>query len=670
MPVPSVITDLNNVASLNSPAGSESVVTMDDYLRAHAAFIRKLYDDAINDRNNLGDASAYYNGPALIGFNSALAYPAGTLGDVLRSLTFQSYTALRAYTGSAGFARITGSGIAGDFSIDSADTTSADNGGTIIVDASGRRWKRQWTGTPTVEWWGVATSQSLSGADSVADSYSAFASLLAWCSSINYGGTIRIGRGYYRLSQPLDVTISAVFEGCGKGESYIHADHTAGPAIRFRQGASGVRNLGVTASATRRAAAYGAGLNFGILFEGDDVAEAGGPRLLHCLLDDFYVYGHPQGAVHIVGPAFTGRISGCEISLTKGHGISFDRGEATGRTNLITGVISGICRIGEGRISNCGGHAIAAGSPTSNFSTPALRIVIDNIEGGSNATDTWVRFFNSPVFLRGANFVYMNSGLSVNAGGSSAVVAGRNIHLRNNRMLGDYSYAYQVVSYDELPTDGVFIEGMSIISPAASLNPAVLVSLPAGEVIEPQGIHIRQGESGNITSMIATDASMGSGDFRRIARLTINGDTPVSYKTSNTVVNNSTTLVADPDLRAWLAANEVVTFECVVEYDGTQTADIRMQVVGPSGSTTRYAAGPSSLKVNDADAATVQGVATTLIYGTGGVGNSRVVTITGVCQNGSTAGYLGLRFAQSIAEASDTRVLAGISHLRIQRVTA
>jgi len=40
MPVPTVITDLSTTAASNSPAGSESARgTVDDYLRAHAAFI-------------------------------------------------------------------------------------------------------------------------------------------------------------------------------------------------------------------------------------------------------------------------------------------------------------------------------------------------------------------------------------------------------------------------------------------------------------------------------------------------------------------------------------------------------------------------------------------------------------------------------------------------------
>ena len=48
MPVPSAISDLSTTPGLNSPAGSESPTSIDDYLRAHAAFIRQVSDASVN----------------------------------------------------------------------------------------------------------------------------------------------------------------------------------------------------------------------------------------------------------------------------------------------------------------------------------------------------------------------------------------------------------------------------------------------------------------------------------------------------------------------------------------------------------------------------------------------------------------------------------------------
>lgn len=77
-------------------------------------------------------------------------------------LSVADYTALRAYVGDSTRIYVTGylvtaapSGIAGMFVRDDADVTSADNGGTIIVDADGRRWKRQFDVYMSVKWFGA-----------------------------------------------------------------------------------------------------------------------------------------------------------------------------------------------------------------------------------------------------------------------------------------------------------------------------------------------------------------------------------------------------------------------------------------------------------------------------------------------------------------------------------
>ncbi len=49
MPVPSTINDLSTTAGANYPAGTESPSTIDDYLRAHAAFIATLRDGKVGD---------------------------------------------------------------------------------------------------------------------------------------------------------------------------------------------------------------------------------------------------------------------------------------------------------------------------------------------------------------------------------------------------------------------------------------------------------------------------------------------------------------------------------------------------------------------------------------------------------------------------------------------
>nr|WP_318379978.1 hypothetical protein [uncultured Enterobacter sp.] len=68
-----------------------------------------------------------------------------------------TYAQIRAYNGAKnrvyclGKEKINDGGY-GFFEVDTSDTTSADNGGTILVDAAGRRWKRQFSGPINLIW--------------------------------------------------------------------------------------------------------------------------------------------------------------------------------------------------------------------------------------------------------------------------------------------------------------------------------------------------------------------------------------------------------------------------------------------------------------------------------------------------------------------------------------
>lgn len=57
MPIPSSINDLSTTAGSNSPAGTESVLRVDDYFRTHAAFIARLRDRvaSVRDFGAVGD---------------------------------------------------------------------------------------------------------------------------------------------------------------------------------------------------------------------------------------------------------------------------------------------------------------------------------------------------------------------------------------------------------------------------------------------------------------------------------------------------------------------------------------------------------------------------------------------------------------------------------------
>ena len=96
------------------------------------------------------DATKWVRYDLILGFDGV-----GAIDVLDQNKPMANYTALRAYSGRALGVRITQQGLAGFFARSLTDTTSADNGGTIIVDAAGRRWIRLYAGQVNVKWFGA-----------------------------------------------------------------------------------------------------------------------------------------------------------------------------------------------------------------------------------------------------------------------------------------------------------------------------------------------------------------------------------------------------------------------------------------------------------------------------------------------------------------------------------
>lgn len=172
--------------------------------------------------NAAGSADTLRSDLQASGGSASVGYDGGTMRDVADGAKcLQNYAALRAYTGRATSVRITAAGVAGQFERDDSDTTSADNGGTIIVDASGRRWKRQFVGAVSVQWFGVK-------GDGVTDDTAPLLLAAAWLKA--NGGVLDFGSLQCVCTASLDFR-RATTAGIGKFMYMLRGD---GAVIDFR----------------------------------------------------------------------------------------------------------------------------------------------------------------------------------------------------------------------------------------------------------------------------------------------------------------------------------------------------------------------------------------------------------------------------------------------------
>lgn len=120
-----------------------------------------------------------------------------------------------------------GDGGGGPYYLDPADTTSTDNGGTIIVASDGGRWKLQATGTVTVKQFGAR-------GDGTGNDTPFIQAAVTWALSLAQGGAIRIPAGNYILATTVMIpktTKGFVLEGDGAASVLRGGNSFAGATV-------------------------------------------------------------------------------------------------------------------------------------------------------------------------------------------------------------------------------------------------------------------------------------------------------------------------------------------------------------------------------------------------------------------------------------------------------
>lgn len=462
------------------------------------------------------------------------------------------------------------------------------------------------------------------------------------------GGIVFFPDGDYLLTATLTVEAEAILlMGAGRVPSRLRPNHTAGPVVRFTRSYCGVRLMAVYGAGGRLTASGGS--NYGLLFEADDAPDSGTNRTRYITVQDCRIFDQPSHGIAIVGSVTNGSvIERNYIQSNGGHGIVIDRGDLTSRTNQLGSGPASIS-IRDCEIHGNGGHAIAAGSPTDTAATPSLRIILENLDIATNATDATVRYGTHEVWLRGTNFLVRGCG--INGGGSRIGIfaAGRNFHIDNNRFI-DCTNSIQVGNFSALPTQGVHIDGLSVFTLAQ--DPAVVIDSGVASVVS-----IKNWLPSAITSLVTAGSPVEIDKAPQIVK-----------KASDTSKSSDTTLAADPELKFWLAANEEVAFQVVLQYAGPAAGDIQVAMVVPTGAAIRYGV-PGSIKIDAADALVVQNDAaasgTAMTFGASTF--RRNIVIEGSVNNGATAGYLEVHWAQATSDATSTTVYAITSVLRAWR---
>jgi hypothetical protein len=488
--------------------------------------------------------------------------------------------------------------------------------------------------------------------DGVTDDTAAIQAALDYLLDTGRRGIAVLDPGTYRTTATIVVEGTSV-SLCGEaGElaTIIMADHTSGPAVRVKNRRSGLRNIEVSASVTRTAAA--AGTNYGILIESDDTA---GLRPSHGVYENLYVQDHPSHGVVVVGGCWFSEFSRMTIRDNGGHGLVFDNGAITSRTNREN---PGITKLDRLEIFDNVGHGLIIGNDDSS-SNRGFRFQLHNVDlyrnaesAGTRKTAAQMWAFMDTFNIEASAFDGRDQAQTASAT-HGITLYGRSGSVKNSRFLHVATKAMEVGgTIDGFNSKDIDIKGNYVFDNeglSSSLDPAVTVHADA------ENINIEWDNRNEIVSIKPLDQNNVS-----------QTKTWLIVKHSNQVVNNSDVAVNDTDLLFAMGQKQRVAFRFVVFFTGDAAADIKFQVVGPSGVVLTYA--PSNgMRVSGGDTWSLQAATTssgTFAVGTGGA-TPRMVEIAGVAKTTGTSGNLRLAWAQSAAVSADTTVLAE-SYLVVQ----
>ena len=254
-------------------------------------------------------------------FNNAMSLNGNVLLNAANYVDYAApmitdYVELRTYAGNAAQVRIASNGIAGFFYRDDADTTSADNGGTIIVSSNGKRWKRLYDSAVNVKWFGAKGDwNGTTGTDDT----------IPIQATINSGAkSIYIPPGSFLISAPINIPVSSTaicISGAGKQQTILQATGTFNAVINIGNNTAQMirgryEKFGIRAT--------GATVNYGIY----------GSRVEEHTFIALWVSGCQIAAVS-TGYGYVNNFIDCELSYNVGDGFRTNTDYLSGANNAL-----------------------------------------------------------------------------------------------------------------------------------------------------------------------------------------------------------------------------------------------------------------------------------------------------------------------------------------------
>lgn len=457
------------------------------------------------------------------------------------------------------------------------------------------------------------------------------------------GGKLFLPTGTYQLSATLTVESAGIeIEGTGEATTILRATHSSGAVIRVQEGYSKLRNFQVTSSAARLAGA--AGSNYGIYYEPTSGAS---DRCWHDTIEHVYVQSQPNHGFVFIAGVYGLSLKNVRSYNNIGHGMIFDNGTLTSRTNKAG---PGLFTISDSELSFNDGNGLVIGGSNGEGSNYAIRAIIDNCDISRNAEAAGTRKSVSQVYVFGSQIVFRASVFnSLNIAGDTAASSGitlygRDIRLENNRWIEVSPYAVEIYNNSDLPTTGITVHDVYIVnSVGADCDPAVYIDsgLQSSAVIE-----VNAQRTNDFSALYTQDQST---IFRKTPRIV--------YKADDQVVNNSETSVVVTGLSVPVINKQVYHFRAFIIYTGNTAADIKFGFVVPASSELTWCTPTGIAVATDDSVARIDAIVAGSTYQNFGAdANKRVLELVGTLKTTGTAGTLNLAYAQASAHASDTTV--------------